>query len=106
MNPSNTSQRLQEIRELLSKKNCSENLLKSKRNGNHVLLLENDARMEANKDARICVFRILKAPFHIYTLERALFNDLFEVDNSDEAINDLINWFNYNKENEERNKGG
>ena len=106
MKPLDISQRLQTTRELLSKKNCSENLLKSRRNGNHVLLLENDARMEANKDARICIFRILKAPFHIYTLERALFNDLFEVDNSDEAINDLMNWFNYNKENEERNKGG
>lgn len=85
-------------RELLSKKNCLQNLLKSRRNGNHVLLLESDARMEANKEARICVFRILKAPFHIYTLEKGLFHDLFEVDNSDEAINDLIKWFEYNDE--------
>lgn len=54
--------------------------------------------MEANKEARICVFRILKAPFHIYTLEKGLFHDLFEVDNSDEAINNLIKWFEYNEE--------
>ena len=61
--------------------------------------------MEANKDARICVFRILKAPFHIYTLERALFNDLFEVDNSDEAINDLIKWFEFNEQEQREIQG-
>ena len=88
------------------KKDCSENLLKSKRNGNHVLLLESDARMEANKDARICVFRILKAPFHVYTLERALFNDLFEVDNSDSAIEDLIKWFEFNEDKQREIRSG
>ena len=62
--------------------------------------------MEANKDARICVFRILKAPFHIYTLERALFNDLFEEDNSDSAIEDLIKWFEYNEDEQREIQSG
>ena len=62
--------------------------------------------MEANKDARICVFRILKAPFHVYTLERALFNDLFEVDNSDSAIEDLIKWFEFNEDEQREIQSG
>ena len=69
---------------------------KNKKSHKFVLLLDNNTRT-IKKGERIVVFRMLCHPFHIFTLNRDLFYDLFEECESDEAMECLKNWFDYNK---------
>lgn len=69
---------------------------KNKKLSKFVLLLDNNTRT-MNEGERMVVFRMLTHPFHLFTLNRDLFYDLFEECESDEAMECLINWFNYNE---------
>lgn len=86
-----------DIRAWLRERGIKGITFKNKKSPKFVLLLDNNTRT-MNEGERMVVFRMLCHPFHLFTLNRDLFYDLFEECESDEAIECLKNWFNYNEQ--------
>ena len=78
---------------------------KNKKSPKFVLLLDNNTRT-MKEGERMVVFRMLCHPFHIFTLNRDLFYDLFEECESDEAMGCLKNWFEYNNDEQRKIQSG
>lgn len=78
---------------------------KNKKSPKFVLLLDNNTRT-MKEGERMVVFRMLCHPFHIFTLNRDLFYDLFEECESGEAMECLKNWFEYNNDEQRKIQSG
>lgn len=94
-----------EIREWLKERGIKGITFKNKKSPKFVLLLDNDTRT-MKEGERMVVFRMLCHPFHIFTLNRDLFYDLFEECESDEAMECLKNWFKYNEQEQREIQSG
>lgn len=94
-----------DIRAWLQERGIKGITFKNKKSSKFVLLLDNNTRT-MNDDERMVVFRMLCHPFHIFTLNRDLFYDLFEECESDEAIEHLKDWFKYNEEEQREIQSG
>lgn len=94
-----------EIRAWLQERWIKGITFKNKKSPKFVLLLDNNTRT-MKEGERMVVFRMLCHPFHIFTLNRDLFYDLFEECESDEAIGCLKNWFDYNEHEKREIQGG
>ena len=94
-----------DIRAWLRERGIKGITFKNKKSHKFVLLLDNNTRT-IKEGERMVVFRMLCHPFHIFTLNRDLFYDLFEECESDEAREYLKNWFDYNKHEKREIQGG
>lgn len=94
-----------DIRAWLRERGIKGVTFKNKKSPKFVLLLDNNTRT-MKEGERMVVFRMLCHPFHIFTLNRDLFYDLFEECESDEAIEGLIKWFDYNGEEQREIQSG
>lgn len=83
----------QDLKEEMIRKGHDKSLFKARKSDRYILLLEENAKDAEDPSRRTCVFRLLKFPFHTFTLFRELFKSMFEpAGDKDEAY---IAMFNY-----------